>query len=102
MVPVQTGSGQSWARWECPDRRPNGPAFLGKSQTGTGTAGFGLVQTGSQSVWDRTSPTLPCKQRAQNDFSEKDILDIIAKTVATALNDQEKQKEAKADVNTDF
>ena len=32
--------------------------FLGKSQTGTRTTGFGLVQTGFQSVWDRTSPTL--------------------------------------------
>ena len=32
--------------------------FLGKSQTRTRTTGFGLVQTGSQSVRDRTSPTL--------------------------------------------
>ena len=31
---------------------------MGKSRTWTGTAGFGLVQTGSQSVRDRTSPTL--------------------------------------------
>ena len=46
--------------WECPDRRPSGPGILGKSQTGTGTAGFGPVQTGSQSVPDRTSPTLIC------------------------------------------
>ena len=44
--------------WDCPDRRPSGPAFLGKSQTGTGTTEFGLVQTRSQLVWDRTSPTL--------------------------------------------
>ena len=48
----------SWAIWECPDRRPSSLVFWGKSQTWTGTAGFGLVQTGSQSVWDRTSPTL--------------------------------------------
>ena len=33
--------------------------FWGKSQTWTGTVGFGLVQTGSQLVQDRTSPTLP-------------------------------------------
>ena len=44
----------------------------------------------------------PHKQRAQNDFSEKDISDIIAKAIATALNDREKQKEGKADVKTDF
>ena len=44
----------------------------------------------------------PHKQHAQNDFSEKDITDIITKTVATALDDQEKQKEVKADVKTDF
>ena len=30
------------------------------------------------------------------------ILDIIAKAIATALDDQEKQKEAKADVKMDF
>ena len=52
--------GLRWSRaiWECPDRRPSSPVFSGKSQTWTGTAGFGPVQTGSQSVWDRTSPTL--------------------------------------------
>ena len=44
----------------------------------------------------------PRKQRAWNDFSEKDISDIIAKAIATALDDWEKQKEAKADVKTDF
>ena len=44
----------------------------------------------------------PCKQWARNNFSEKDISDIIAKAIATALNDWEKQKEAKADVKTDF
>ena len=44
----------------------------------------------------------PHKQRAWNDFSEKDISDIITKAIATALNDREKQKEAKADVKTDF
>ena len=56
--------GLRWSRaiWECPDRRPSGPVFSGKSQTWTGTAGFGLVQTGSQSVWDRTSPTLVERQ----------------------------------------
>ena len=43
----------------------------------------------------------PRKQRAQNDFSEKDISDIIAKAIATALNDREKQKEVKADVKMD-
>ena len=31
----------------------------------------------------------PHKQQAQNDFSEKDISDIIAKAIATALNDRE-------------
>ena len=44
----------------------------------------------------------PHKQWAQSDFSEKDILDIIAKAIATALDDREKQKEVKADVKTDF
>ena len=44
----------------------------------------------------------PRKQRFRNDFSEKDILDIIAKAIATALDDWEKQKGAKADVKTDF
>ena len=44
----------------------------------------------------------PHRQWAQNDVSEKDILDIIAKAIATALDDREKQKEAKADVKTDF
>ena len=33
---------------------------------------------------------------------EKDILDIIAKAIATVLNDQEKQNEVKTDVKTDF
>ena len=42
------------------------------------------------------------KQRAPNDFSEKDISDIIAKAIATALDDWEKQKEAKMDVKMDF
>ena len=32
----------------------------------------------------------PHKQRAWNDFSEKDISDIIAKAIATALDDWEK------------
>ena len=52
------GLRQSRAIWECPDRRPSGPVFSGKSQTWTRTVGFGPVQTGSQSVRDRTSPTL--------------------------------------------
>ena len=52
------GLRRSRAIWECPDLRPSGPVFSGKSQTWTRTAGFGLVQTGSQSVRDRTSPTL--------------------------------------------
>ena len=43
----------------------------------------------------------PHKQRAQNNFSEKDI-SVITKAIATALNDREKQKEAKMDVKTDF
>ena len=44
----------------------------------------------------------PRKQRAWNDFLEKVISDIIAKAIATALDDWEKQKEAKADVKMDF
>ena len=44
----------------------------------------------------------PRKQWAQNDFLEKDISDIIAKAIAAALNDWEKQKEAKADIKMDF
>ena len=52
------GLRRSRAIWECPDWRPSGPVSLGKSGTWTGTAGFGPVQTGSQSVRDRTSPTL--------------------------------------------
>ena len=52
------GLRRSQAIWECPNWGPSGPVFLGKSQTWTGTAGFGPVQTGFQSVWDRTSPTL--------------------------------------------
>ena len=44
----------------------------------------------------------PRKQWAWNNFSEKDISDIIAKAIATALDDREKQKEAKADVKMDF
>ena len=44
----------------------------------------------------------PHKQRAQNNFLEKDISDIIAKAIATTLDDWEKQKEAKADVKMDF
>ena len=52
------GLRRSRAIWECPDWGPSGPVFLGKSQTGTGTTRFGPVQTGSQSVRDRTSPTL--------------------------------------------
>ena len=52
--------GLRWSRaiWGCPDRGPSSLVFLGKSQTGTGTARFGLVQTGSQLVQDQTSPTL--------------------------------------------
>ena len=44
----------------------------------------------------------PCKQQTQNDFSEKDISDIITKAIATTLNDWEKQKEVKMDVKMDF
>ena len=33
---------------------------------------------------------------------KKDISDIIAKAIATTLNDQEKQKEGKVDSKTDF
>ena len=44
----------------------------------------------------------PRKQCTQNKFSEKDISDIIAKAVATALDDWEKQKEVKADAKMDF
>ena len=40
----------------------------------------------------------PCKQWARNNFSGTDILDIIAKAIATALDDQEKQKEAQTDI----
>ena len=57
------GLRRSQAIWECPNRGPSGPVFLGKSQTWTGTMGFGLVQTGFQSVWDRTSPTLALRIR---------------------------------------
>ena len=46
------GLRQSRAIWECPDWGPSSPVFLGKSQTWTGTVGFGPVQTGSQSVRD--------------------------------------------------
>ena len=37
----QSRLGLRWsqAMWECPDWRPSGPGILGKSQTGTGTAG---------------------------------------------------------------
>ena len=41
----------------------------------------------------------PHKQQARNKFLEMDISAIIAKAIATTLNDREKQKEAKADVN---
>ena len=44
----------------------------------------------------------PRKQQARNDFSEMDVLNIINKAIATALDEQEKQKEAKTDVKTDF
>ena len=44
----------------------------------------------------------PHKQWAQNNFSEKDISDIITKAIATTLDDRERQKEAKTDVKTDF
>ena len=44
----------------------------------------------------------PRKQWARHDFLEKDISDIIAKAIATALDDREKQKEAKVDVKMDF
>ena len=44
----------------------------------------------------------PHKQQARNDFLEKDILDIISKAIATALDDREKQKEVKTDVKTYF
>ena len=42
----------------------------------------------------------PRKQWARNNFSEKDNSDIIAKAIATTLD--EKQKEVKADVKMDF
>ena len=56
----QSRLGLRWSQaiWECPDQRPSGLVFLGKSQTWSGTTGFGLVQTGSQLVRDQTSPTL--------------------------------------------
>ena len=41
------------------------------------------------------------RQWAQNNFLEKDISDIIAKAIATALDDRVKQKEAKTEVKTD-
>ena len=44
----------------------------------------------------------PHKQHTRNEFLEKDILDIITKAVATTLDDQEKQKETKADARADF
>ena len=44
----------------------------------------------------------PRKQWVRNDFSGMDISDIIAKAIATTLDDREKQKEVKMDVKTDF
>ena len=44
----------------------------------------------------------PRKQHTWNNFLEKDILDIITKAIATALDDWEKQKEVKADAKADF
>ena len=42
----------------------------------------------------------PHKQRAQNDFLEMDILDLVAKAVATALDEWDKRKEAKEEAKS--
>ena len=44
----------------------------------------------------------PHKQHAQNNFSEMDILDLVAKAVTTALNEWDKRKEVKEEAKTDF
>ena len=62
MVPVQTGSGTVSGNMGSPRLETKQSKVLGKSQTGTGTMGFGPVQTGSQLVQDRTSPTLTLKR----------------------------------------
>ena len=81
---MRSGSrpGLRWSRaiWECPDWGPSGPVFLGKSQTGIGTARFGPVQTGFQSVWDRTSPTLIRESRLES-------LDNFASRMAQATEE---------------
>ena len=58
MVPVQTGSETVSGNMGMPRPGTKRSGVFEKSQTGTGTAEFGPVQTGFQSVWDRTSPTL--------------------------------------------
>ena len=44
----------------------------------------------------------PASSGPETTFLEKDISDIIAKAIATTLDDQEKQKKAKVDVKADF
>ena len=42
------------------------------------------------------------KQCARNTFSERDISDLVAKAIATALDEQDKRKEGKEEVKMDF
>ena len=44
----------------------------------------------------------PRRQRARNDISEVDILDLVAKAVNTALNARETKGKAKEEAKADF
>ena len=44
----------------------------------------------------------PRKQHTQNDFLERDISDLVAKAIATTLDEQDKRKEVKEEAKTDF
>ena len=45
---------------------------------------------------------VPHKQCAQNDISEVDISDLVAKAINATLNTREKRGEAKAEAKVDF